>query len=100
SVRSVLRLRARSFARAPRRTAPRRGRNRSGTVSDRRCDGRRLTPRTEVYMRIAIATARILLGLVFFVLGLNGFSGLLGGPPRGGPAGQFMGVMAATHYTW
>ena len=51
-------------------------------------------------MRIVVTIARILLGLIFFVLGLNGFIGFLGGPPTEGTAGAFLGSMAASHYTW
>ncbi|HEY0615214.1 MAG TPA: hypothetical protein VGC96_11255 [Candidatus Elarobacter sp.] len=51
-------------------------------------------------MRIVATVARIVLGLVFFVLGLNGFVGFLGGPPTGGNAGAFLGSMAASHYQW
>ena len=42
--------------------------------------------------------ARILLGLVFFVFGLNGFLNFLPAPPLEGPAGAFMGALAATGY--
>jgi uncharacterized membrane protein YphA (DoxX/SURF4 family) len=43
--------------------------------------------------------ARILLGLVFFVFGLNGFLNFLPAPPQmDGPAGAFMGALAATKY--
>jgi uncharacterized membrane protein YphA (DoxX/SURF4 family) len=51
-------------------------------------------------MRIVVLIARILLGLVFFVLGLNGFIGFLGTPPPGGTSGQFLGSMWVSHYTW
>jgi len=43
-------------------------------------------------------TARILLGLVFFVFGLNGFLQFLPQPPLPAPAGAFMGALAATGY--
>ncbi|MFN7971375.1 MAG: DoxX family protein [Acidobacteriota bacterium] len=42
--------------------------------------------------------ARVLLGLVFFVFGLNGFLGFLPMPPLSGAAGAFMGGLAATGY--
>jgi len=42
--------------------------------------------------------ARILLGLVFFVFGLNGFLQFLPAPPHPGPAGAFLGALAATGY--
>lgn len=41
---------------------------------------------------------RSLLGLVFFVFGLNGFLHFLPMPPVPGPAGQFLGALAATGY--
>ncbi len=44
------------------------------------------------------AVARILLGLVFFVFGLNGFLHFLPQPPLSGPAGDLMGALAATGY--
>jgi uncharacterized membrane protein YphA (DoxX/SURF4 family) len=42
--------------------------------------------------------ARILLGLVFFVLGLNGFLHFIPGEPPPGPAGAFAGALLATGY--
>jgi uncharacterized membrane protein YphA (DoxX/SURF4 family) len=42
--------------------------------------------------------ARIVLGLVFFVFGLNGFLQFLPQPPLPAPAGAFMGALAATGY--
>jgi hypothetical protein len=42
--------------------------------------------------------ARILLGLVFFVFGLNGFLGFIPQPPPPERAGAFMGALAATGY--
>lgn len=42
--------------------------------------------------------ARILLGLVFFVFGLNGFLQFIPQPPLPESAGAFMGAMAATGY--
>jgi uncharacterized membrane protein YphA (DoxX/SURF4 family) len=42
--------------------------------------------------------ARVLLGLVFFVFGLNGFLGFLPAPPLDGTAAQLMGAFAATGY--
>jgi uncharacterized membrane protein YphA (DoxX/SURF4 family) len=42
--------------------------------------------------------ARLLLGLVFFVFGLNGFLQFLPQPPLPAPAGAFMGALAATGY--
>ncbi len=42
--------------------------------------------------------ARILLGLVFFVFGLNGFLHFLPNPPHPGPAGDFGAALGATGY--
>jgi len=44
------------------------------------------------------AAARILLGLVFFVFGLNGFLQFMPQPPLPEGAGAFMGALAATGY--
>jgi len=49
-------------------------------------------------MKATIAAARILLGLVFFVFGLNGFLHFIPMPPPQGRTGQFMGGLAATGY--
>jgi uncharacterized membrane protein YphA (DoxX/SURF4 family) len=46
----------------------------------------------------ATAAARILLGLVFFVFGLNGFLQFIPQPPLAGAAAQFMGGLAASGY--
>ena len=48
--------------------------------------------------RLAPATARLLLGLVFFVFGLNGFLQFLPTPPAPERAMAFMGALAATGY--
>lgn len=42
--------------------------------------------------------ARILLGLIFFVFGLNGFFNFLPPPELPEPAGDFFGAMAGTGY--
>lgn len=42
--------------------------------------------------------ARIVLGLIFFVFGLNGFLQFLPMPPLEGRAGAFMGALFATGY--
>lgn len=42
--------------------------------------------------------ARILLGLMFLVFGLNGFFNFLAMPEMPQPAGEFMGALAATGY--
>ena len=50
-------------------------------------------------MKIAALIARLLLGLVFVVFGLNGFLHFIpmGAMPTGA-AGQFIGALAATHF--
>ena len=45
-----------------------------------------------------IANARVLLGLVFVVFGLNGFLSFIPMPPPQGTAGMFMAGLAATGY--
>ncbi|HEY3494073.1 MAG TPA: DoxX family protein [Polyangiaceae bacterium] len=42
--------------------------------------------------------ARITLGLLFSVFGLNGFLNFIPQPPHGGAAGAFLGALAATGY--
>jgi putative oxidoreductase len=49
-------------------------------------------------MKIVSLLARLLLGLVFLVFGLNGFFHFIPMPPPAGLAGQFMGVVFASHY--
>ena len=50
-------------------------------------------------MKIAALIARILLGLVFFVFGLNGFLNFIPmGPLPTGLAGQFVTVLFQSHY--
>ena len=50
-------------------------------------------------MKTAALVARLLLGLMFVVFGLNGFIHFLPMPPMpAGPAQEFMGALAATHY--
>jgi uncharacterized membrane protein YphA (DoxX/SURF4 family) len=52
-------------------------------------------------MKIVTLIARILLGLVFLVFGLNGFLNFLNtGPAPTGPAGQFLGALILSHYYW
>lgn len=51
-------------------------------------------------MKIGVVIARILMGAIFLILGLNGFLQFLPAPPIAGPAGQFLGSMMSTHYTW
>ena len=49
-------------------------------------------------MKAATLIARILLGLVFVVFGLNGFLHFLPQPPVPAEAGAFFGALAATGY--
>jgi uncharacterized membrane protein YphA (DoxX/SURF4 family) len=52
-------------------------------------------------MKILTLIARILLGLVFVVFGLNGFLNFLNmGPLPSGLAGQFIGALVLSHYFW
>jgi len=48
--------------------------------------------------RIAPEVARVLLGLVFFVFGLNGFFHFLPQPPHEGTSATFLGGLAASGY--
>jgi uncharacterized membrane protein YphA (DoxX/SURF4 family) len=49
-------------------------------------------------MKIAALIARILLGLVFVVFGLNGFLNFIKGPLPSGLAGQFLGALMQSHF--
>src|SRR3979490_2162284 len=52
-------------------------------------------------MKIVVLIARLLLGLVFVVFGLNGFLNFLSmGPMPTGLAGQFVGALVVSHYFW
>jgi uncharacterized membrane protein YphA (DoxX/SURF4 family) len=52
-------------------------------------------------MKIATLIARILLGLMFFVFGLNGFLNFIPAPPAlPEPAGSFNTAMRVSHFTW
>jgi putative oxidoreductase len=51
-------------------------------------------------MRIASIIARYLAGVIFLVMGLNGFLNFIPLPPPGGIAGQFMGALYVSHYLW
>ncbi len=44
-------------------------------------------------MKIASTIARYLLGVIFFVFGLNGFLHFIPTPPPEGPGGQFLGAL-------
>jgi uncharacterized membrane protein YphA (DoxX/SURF4 family) len=49
-------------------------------------------------MRIIVIIARVLLGLVFFVFGLNGLHPFMQNPPAPPAAQAFFGALIATHY--
>src|ERR1700760_2297744 len=49
-------------------------------------------------MRITSMIARYLAGLIFFVMGLNGFLHFIPLPPPSGVAGQFIGALYASHF--
>jgi putative oxidoreductase len=49
-------------------------------------------------MKIAVLIARILLGLLFTVFGLNGFLHFIPMQPPTGLAGQYMGALFVSHF--
>jgi putative oxidoreductase len=49
-------------------------------------------------MKIASLIARLLLGVIFLVFGLNGFLQFIHMPPPTGVAAQFFGAIFASHY--
>jgi putative oxidoreductase len=51
-------------------------------------------------MKIVSIIARILLGLMFFIFGLNGFLNFMHGQIPGGVAGTFLGALIASHFIW
>jgi putative oxidoreductase len=51
-------------------------------------------------MRTVSVIARYLAGVIFLVMGLNGFLNVIPLPPPGGIAGQFMGALYVSHYLW
>jgi putative oxidoreductase len=51
-------------------------------------------------MRTVSVIARYLAGVIFLVMGLNGFLNFIPLPPPGGIAGQFMGALDVSHYLW
>src|ERR1700726_3057287 len=51
-------------------------------------------------MKIASVIARYLAGVIFLVMGLNGFLNFIPLPPPGGIAGQFLGALYVSHYLW
>jgi putative oxidoreductase len=58
-----------------------------------------INPSEETEMKILMLIARLLLGLIFFVFGLNGFFHFLDmGPLPSGLAGQFIVALAQSKY--
>jgi putative oxidoreductase len=51
-------------------------------------------------MRTASVIARYLTGVIFLVMGLNGFLNFIPMPPPQGVAGQFIGALYVSHYLW
>ncbi len=49
-------------------------------------------------MKTASTVARYLLGIMFTVFGLNGFLHFMPMPPMPGRAGEFLGLLASSHY--
>jgi hypothetical protein len=49
-------------------------------------------------MRVVVSTVRVLLGLVFFIFGLNGFLHFMPNPPPTPPAAEFFGALIKTGY--
>ncbi len=49
-------------------------------------------------MRIVLVVARLLLGLVFLIFGLNGLLHFMPNPPEPPPAGAFFGALYGTGY--
>ena len=51
-------------------------------------------------MKIVAIIARVLLGLMFFVFGLNAFFGFLPAPKLEGVSGQFLSALFVSHFVW
>src|SRR6202790_5087239 len=51
-------------------------------------------------MKTASVIARYLAGVIFLVMGLNGFLNFIPFSPPAGVAGQFMGALYVSHYLW
>jgi putative oxidoreductase len=49
-------------------------------------------------MKIVITIARLLLGLIFLIVGLNGFLNFIHAPLPTGAAATFLGVLFSSHY--
>jgi putative oxidoreductase len=62
---------------------------------------RRNLPCGGTQMKIAVIIARVLLGLVFTIFGLNGFLNFIPAPPPPpGLPGQFITVFLQSHWVW
>jgi putative oxidoreductase len=51
-------------------------------------------------MKVVAIIARVLLGLMFVVFGLNPFLRFIPMPPLEGVWGQFLGALIVSHYVW
>ncbi len=51
-------------------------------------------------MKIAVNVARILMGLIFLIFGLNKFLNFIPSQMPPGAGGQFAGILFTTHYLW
>ena len=51
-------------------------------------------------MKTVSVIARYLAGVIFLIMGLNGFLHFIPFPPPTGIAGQFMGALYVSHYLW
>src|SRR5215471_9490367 len=51
-------------------------------------------------MKFVVIIARILVGLMFVVFGLNPFLRFIPMPPLEGVWGQFLGALVISHYVW
>ncbi len=49
-------------------------------------------------MKTLVLISRLLLGLIFFVFGLNGFLHFIPSPAPSGLAGQYLGALFMSHY--
>lgn len=51
-------------------------------------------------MKIVHTIARILLGLIFVIIGLNGFLWFMPAPPLTGAPAQWTALVVSTHFIW
>jgi putative oxidoreductase len=58
------------------------------------------TKKEDPVMRTASVIVRYLAGVIFLVMGLNGFLHFIPFPPPTGIAGQFMRTLYVSHYLW